>query len=169
MDAASWGFIGSVIGAIVGASASVVTTAINSRNAFHLHKIGDDLDRAERSRGFQRETLLNTQDTLQDLMRLMARAHMADRDAHRENGQWGRNMLGDELSESTLLANRKMTAFVERITDDALRATVKNLHKQISQVGSSNSIEQAARAFIAVGADYEAAMTQLGSALRAYY
>jgi gas vesicle protein len=169
LDAASWGFIGTLIGAIVGASASVLTTTINSRNGLRLQKVSNDLDRAERSRAFQRETLLNTQDIVQDLMRLMARAYIADMSAHRQSGQWGRNMLPDELNESMLIANRKMIAYVERVADDSLRSTLKNLHGQISRVGQSESSALAEAAFQTVGPSFEAAMTQFGSALRGYY
>lgn len=169
MDATTWGFIGTVIGAIVGASASVLTTTINSRSAFNLHKVGDELDRAERSRAFQRETLLNVQETVQDLMRLMARAHFADKVAFRENGEWRQNMLGNELDESLLLANRKMTAFVERIADDSLREALIDLHGQITQVYQSDSLRDAEIAFRRVGPNFVAVMRRLGGALRATY
>ena len=169
MDAASWGFIGTLLGAIVGASASVLTTTINSRNALRLHKVSNELDRAERSRAFQRETLLITQDILQDLMRLMTRSHIADNAAFRQTGQWGRNMLEDELSDAILLANRKMSAYVERIVDDTLRNTLKNLHGEISKINQSESIEQAKNGLLIVGLSFEAVMMQFGSALREYY
>jgi hypothetical protein len=169
LDAASWGFIGTLIGAIVGASASVLTTSINSRNAVQLHKANNDLDRAERARAFQRETLLGTQEVLQASMRLMARAHIADTEAFRLTGQWGRNMLGDDLNESILLANQKMTALVERISDDSLRNTLKDLHGEISSVSQSDSRDEANIAFYQVGPAFQDAMTQLGTALRTFY
>lgn len=169
MEAASWGFIGTLVGAVVGASASVITTTINSRNAVRLHRMNSELERDERARAFQRETLLSTQEVIQDLMRLMARAHIADTEAFRQSGQWGRNMLEEDLNEASLLANRKMTALVERVSDDSLRNMLKALHGDVSNVGQSRSREEAEFAFNAVAPSFEAVMIQLGTKLRTFY
>lgn len=169
MQPASWGFIGTLLGAVVGASASVLTTAINTRNAVRLNKMNNDLERAERARGFQRETLLSMQEVVQDLMRLMARMHIADLRAFRQSGQWRQNRFDDDLNDASMLANRKMTALVERISDDLLRDVLKNLHNEIAAVEQAESAEQAQHAFHAVAPGFEAAMVQLGTKLRTYY
>lgn len=169
MEAAAWGFVGTVIGAIVGAATSVVTTTINSRNAYNIHSSKHDQERAERARTFQRETLLATQDAIQEMMRLMARAHIVDNAAFRETQQWGRNMLGDDLSESARLANQKMTALVERISDDALRVSLKRLHGLCNAVLSAESPAEARKFFDATGALFTEVMAELGTALRSHY
>lgn len=169
MEAAAWGFVGTLIGAVVGAATSVLTTTINSRNAYSIHSLKNDQERAERARVFQREALLTTQDIVQETMRLMARAHLADNAAFRETQQWGRNMLEDGLSESIQLANQKMTAMVERISDDSLRASLKSLHSLCNTVLSADSPEESREIFNAVSEFFTKVMAQLGTALRSHY
>lgn len=169
MEAASWGFIGTVVGALVGASASVATTAITNWNAFRLQKGSNALERAERARAFQRENLLSAQETLQDLMRLMVRAHFADLAAYRATGEWGKNMLDDEINENTLLSNRKISALVVRVADDALRGRLKDLLGKINAVISATSKDNAEGMYSALPDVYENAMEHLGSVLRDNY
>lgn len=108
-------------------------------------------------------------DIVQDLMRLMAQMHMADIRAFRQTGQWRQNRFEDEINDASLLANGKMTAHVERISDDSLRNALKNLHHEIVAVGQAESAELADQAFHAVAPGFEAAMLQLGTKLRTYY
>jgi hypothetical protein len=165
LEAASWG----VIGTVVGASASIATTAITNWNAFRLQKGANALERAERARAFQRENFLSAQETLQNLMRLMARAHLADLAAYRETREWGKNMLEDEISENMLLSNRKMSALIVRVADDSLRSRLKDLHSRINAVSSSRSREDAEKIYHNLADVYENTMEQLGSVLRDNY
>ncbi|WP_061539156.1 hypothetical protein [Collimonas fungivorans] len=165
LEAASWG----VIGTVVGASASIATTAISNWNAFRLQKGANALERAERARAFQRENLLNAQEILQDLMRLMVRTHFADMAAYRETREWGKNILGDEISENTILSNRKISALIVRVADDALRGRLKDLHGKINAVSSAISKDQAERMYSNLPDVYESAMEHLGSVLRDNY
>lgn len=88
MDAAIWGFIGTVVGTVVGASASILTTFINARNSARLQENADTLQRLERAREFQRTNLLELQEALSQHMRLIGRAHLEDVESFRksENG-----------------------------------------------------------------------------------
>jgi gas vesicle protein len=169
LEAAAWGFVGTLIGAVVGAATSVLTTNINSRNAYNIHSLKNDQERTERARVFQREALLTTQDIVQEMMRLMARAHQVDNAAFRESQQWGRNMLEDGLSESIRIANQKMTAMVERISDDSLRASLKSLHSLCNNVLAAESPEESRELFNVVSEYFTEVMAQLGIALRSHY
>ena len=64
MNPESWGFIGTLIGAIVGASASILTTKINSKNAIKIQEEIERNTRKERFRNFQRDNILELQETL---------------------------------------------------------------------------------------------------------
>jgi hypothetical protein len=93
VDAAVWGFIGTILGAVVGASASVATTVIASKNAAAMQSQADSLDRSERSRAFQRDNLLATQEALQSVGRLVSRAFHHDVMACRGGAEWAKTLL----------------------------------------------------------------------------
>jgi hypothetical protein len=105
MDAATWGFIGTLAGAVIGATASICTTLVSSWNASRLQQNADYLERIERARAFQRDNLLALQDSLQDAMRLAARAHLEDAVA----ANFGKSMLSEEVNQNILLSNRKLS------------------------------------------------------------
>jgi len=169
LEAASWGFIGTLVGAVVGASASVLTTAINNWNSSRLQQIAKSHDRAELSRAFQRETLLATQDALQCFIRLIARSHLADLEAHRATGSWGKNMLPEDLSEGVRMANQKLTALIVRIADDSLRLELAALCDGINAVLLTRSREEAESIFNSLTSVFGRAMVNLGSILRNTY
>jgi hypothetical protein len=75
MDAAAWGFIGTLFGALVGASASIGINIITS-HAATLQSTASKEAREEQRRVFQRETLLQLQDEFHRYMRLMMRTHI---------------------------------------------------------------------------------------------
>lgn len=169
MDGAAWGFIGALAGAIVGAFTSIATTVIANRNAAALQTRADSLERKERERTFQRETLLAAQDALQDLARQTSRAHHEDLLAHRRGEPWGKSLLSDEVDECLGLANRRLFALVERIADDALRTELKEVHSKFTRTTMSGS-EAEAHAHMQVSvAVFNRAMERLGAVLRTYY
>lgn len=84
MDAV-WGLIGTLIGAL----ASIGTTWITARNASTLPITIAERARDEQNRTFQRETLLELQMTVSDILRLVSRAHFQDRMAFRSGIAWG--------------------------------------------------------------------------------
>lgn len=169
MDAAVWGFVGALAGAVIGATASIATTVISSRNEAKLQSQADSLDRSERSRAFQRENLLAVQDALQDLGRATGRAHHQDVMAHRAGAQWGRTPLDGELDEALGLANRRLSALVERVGDDTLRSELKAVHSQMNQATLAPSQDEADILFRESMDSYEQAMSHLGAVLRSHY
>lgn len=135
MEAAAWGFLG----IIVGAFASVATTFVAARNGAALQRSAASLDRAEKQRSFQRDTLLELQDAIHDLMRLISRVFLEERDAFWASGTWGKTLLSDEVNEGQRLAHRRVVILIERVSDDALRADVKQFHEKLWQVSSASS------------------------------
>ena len=57
MEAALWGFLGTIVGAMV----SIATSWINSRNETERQRQANSFERLERARAFQRDNLLNLQ------------------------------------------------------------------------------------------------------------
>jgi len=169
MDAAIWGLIGSLAGTVVGASASIFTTFISGKNTAFLQKAANSLERTERARSFQRENLIALQDALLDAMRLMNRAHHADMLAAREGGEWGKSMLGDELNQEIMLANRKLAILTERVADDVLRADLKKLRQTITKCLFASSENESTALILSVAPEFETFMENLGVLLRHSY
>ena len=78
MDAAIWGLIGTV----VGAAASIVTTWLATRTSYRLQQDKLREERAKRASAFQRQTLIELQEEFHDALRLINRAHIEDLRAH---------------------------------------------------------------------------------------
>ena len=169
MDAATWGFIGTLVGTVIGATTSISTTAIYSWNASRLQRNADSLERLERARAFQRDNLLELQDALQEAMRFMGRAHCEDQVAYKKSGNWGKSMLSDEVDQNILLSNRKMSVLTERVADDKLRSELKQIHQKITNCFSANSEIEAKAIVEDTASAYNIVMEHLGKFLRSHY
>jgi len=97
VEAALWGFLG----ALVGASASIATSWLNSRHEMARQHQADSLERIERARAFQRDNLLELQQLLQGMVRFSARAQLEDERAFRQSGEWGKALLSEEVMQWT--------------------------------------------------------------------
>lgn len=135
MESAVWGFIGTIVGAL----ASIGTTIVSGRNAASMQASASSLERAERHRSFQRNTLIELQDALHDLMRLVAKGHYEDEMAYRETGNWAATRLSEEVNEGQRLAHRHLLILVERVADEALRAELKQLSVSLGEVSLARS------------------------------
>lgn len=169
MDSAIWGFIGTIVGAIIGASASILTTIINGRKSVQLQKERDNFERLERSREFQRNTLLELQDSLLQNLRLIARAHLEDLASYRQNDGVRNNLLSAELNQDIMLSNRKNAILTERISDDELRNNLKKLRQDMNDVLLAKSENESLNKLQIVSSNFEKFMEELGVVLRNNY
>jgi len=169
MDSAIWGFIGTIVGAIVGASASILTTIINGRKSAQLQKERDNFERLERSREFQRNTLLELQDSLSQNLRLIGRAHLEDVASYRQNDGVRSNLLSAELNQDIMLSNRKNAILTERISDDELRNNLKKLRQDMTDVLFAKSENESRNKLQIVSTNFEKFMGKLGVVLRNNY
>ena len=165
MESAIWGLVGTFIGA----AASIITTYLTNRNAAKLQSDARGVERIERSRAFQRETLLELQNAFHDAIRATAMAQLADVRASREGAAWGKNKLPDSLAEEVRVANRRVMLFVERVADDSVRAKVKAVMADASRVGLSSSREESQAMLDQVTFSSIAALEEIGKTLRALY
>ncbi|MDZ7693828.1 MAG: hypothetical protein U5K69_22360 [Balneolaceae bacterium] len=115
MSSAIWGFIGTLVGAL----ASIATTTISSWNTFRIQKLENKEDRKERSRAFQRETLLELQEELVEYMRLFGEAYFEQLDSFKKTGNWG-SLLSDEINEKIRLSNAQTAILIERVIDEEI-------------------------------------------------
>lgn len=166
MDAAIWGFIGALSGTIVGASASIFTTIFNVRNTNRLQNDAHNLERIERSREFQRNNLLELQDTLQNAARLTGRLHHENLLAAKESGIWGKSLINEQLDQTVLSNNQKLTILIERIASDELRSNIKALRKTMTEIMFSKSELESENALRQVTDEFLATMEKLGTVLR---
>lgn len=169
MEASLWGLIGTLIGAIVGAAASIITTYLANKNSANLQREADSQERMERARSFQRDTLLKVQDTLHDALRLMMRSHQEDLETYRTGTVWGKGLLSIELDESVRVTNRLLALLNERISNDSLRNELKELRKNISQLGFADSEHQANSLVKSSVRMADVFMENLGDVLRKTY
>lgn len=122
MEAAVWGLIGTLVGALT----SICTTWLSSRTSYGIHREKQADERAERAKDFQRETLLTLQEAIHDVLRLGARAHIKDVAQYKKTGDWAGARQSEEVSEGLRLARRTVAILVERVADESLRSAVKS-------------------------------------------
>ena len=165
MDAALWGLLGTIVGAL----ASLGATWLSGLHTLRLQQEVKTQERQELARVFQRENLLALQEALHDAMRLVARSHLEDLAAFRQGTPWGKSYLGDDLSESMRLANRKLWILIERVADDYLRTALKTTSGDHGLVCSAESHLDAEAAFMKAANSTNETLEQIGTALRGLY
>lgn len=165
MESALWGLIGTVVGAL----ASLLTTHLTFKNQAWLHRQSIAEDRHAKRSSFQKKVLLELQDVIHDLMRLIAQGHFEDVKAHRDGGDWGHNYLSKDVSEGQRLSRRKLVILIERVADDNLRIALKEVNRLLAVDVISES-EREADAHIQRSAHQVLLlMEHIGRVLRAQY
>lgn len=116
---------------LLGYIAKSVTDGIDSRRTSERERIAREESRQdrlfERRNDFQRQTLLDLQEATMQSMRATASINHEDVMAFRKTGKWGRQLVGDELSEAHRLANARVTILRVRVRDQAVRDLVRDL------------------------------------------
>ncbi len=165
MESAIWGFIGTIVGAL----ASMITTILSTRNSAWLHKQAVEQEKEERKRAFQRETLIELQNVMHDLMRLITQAHLEDAKAHYAGGIWGKNLLSEEVSSGQRLARRKLVILIERIANDELREKLKIVNGELSNSTDSGDLMDSEYKLHAAASKVTNVMEHIGQVLRSQY
>lgn len=165
MESAIWGFIGTLIGA----AASLATTYLTNRNSIQMQSQAKEHERREAAKAFQRQTLLELQDAFHNAIRLATRAHLADAEAHRKGSAWGRQLLPEGLSEDIRLCNRQVNLLVERVSDDAVRSSIKAMMREVTMVSFLESERESQAALDRIANESLIALEDLGKTLRSLY
>jgi hypothetical protein len=82
---------------------------------------------AERRTDFQRQTLLDLQEAVQDIARAAGAVHVEDARAYKQTGQWQKQRIPEELDQQILLANRRVMLLNVRVRDAELRQLVEKV------------------------------------------
>ena len=170
MEPLTWGFIGTLVGTVVGASASIITKIINARNS---SKIQNDLEKYKREeifREFQRDNYLKLQEIFHKALRLVSLLHLEEIKSFNETGKWQKTQLNSESDKNLMIALRDLSFYEERIENDPLREELKSLRKKISSVSrTSNKSESDNIMLDLMKNDFDRIMTNLGTELRKNY
>src|SRR5262245_7652491 len=100
-----------------------------------------DIERRQKSDSFQRETLLDLQNTLHHCMHLATTGYIVDRSTN----QWKSNQT-EGLSQEFRAALAKADLLSTRVLDDQLRQQVEDLIQFIDGIGFATTSDESSRA-----------------------
>ncbi len=169
MEPESWGFIGTIVGAVVGASASIITTKINSANAIRVQEKIEYNMRTERFREFQRNNLLELQDKLSIAVRLANKAYLEDLKKYDLTKEWRESLLSHELDEGIANSFREISIITERIDDNQLRGEIISFKDAMSIFLLEENYELTEQRQIDLNNKFQNVMPKLGKVLRENY
>jgi len=119
----------------------------------------------DRRAEFQRQTLVELQETLLQFMRATAQMRFADERSLKETGKWGQTLFDEELSEHERQLRVRINVLTQRALDDNLR----DLVGAYSVVLKARDKRGADLADVAATEVFQQANDRLGELLRALY
>lgn len=120
MDAALWGFLGT----LVGAAASFLATYFSAKYAAKSQGEAAAKERAVREQLLQRETLIELQNELNNLLRANALIFMDDMKQALEGQPWPELVANVEAGEAARRAFSQVSVLNSRVTNDTVRIEV---------------------------------------------
>lgn len=169
MEPATWGFIGTIIGTIVGASASIFATYLNGKNNLNIQKSTEKFKRDELFREFQRDNLLKLQDELTIGMRLVGRVYMESFSYFKKNDGWKGFRLSDEVDTKISSTFQNLTKLTERVNDDELRQKIVEIRQGMESFSVAKTELENMDFINNLSEKYKKLMTDIGVELRRNY
>jgi len=120
----------------------------------------------ERRTNFQRQTLLDLQDALMDLVRTAGAMHHKDVTAYRGTGRWQKQFYDEQLDESARFAQARTSMLNVRVRDEAIRELVKEVKDHINSAGAAANREDSERSLASMASTFEKLNQRLGQILR---
>ena len=167
MNAATWGFIGTIVGAVVGTAGTLFATWLQQAHASRREREASERDAAERRRAFQRDTLMELQEALAALVRYYGRAQHLDEMEWRKTGTWGRSLLPEDVDSGTQNTTVRMILLSERIDDDDVRQHIRAFNDGLARLAISTDRDEAQDIMAGAVADYAAIQGEVGAVFRA--
>lgn len=164
MEAVTWGFIGTVIGAV----ASIATTAITNWGSYALAQKSKAHEREELAKAFQRETLLELQTELLEYIRTCSQAYCHDRKNYKDTGVWG-GSIPDEINLKNQEHSAKTSILVQRIADEQLRKQLAELKDNATKCLLADNKYDAGAYYASFSDSYQTSNEMLGQVLRDTY
>ena len=168
MGPESYGFIGALIGATVGAAASIITTVINNRNATKAQETTITNAQEKQFKSFQRENILELQELISYICRLITKAHLEDLRSYKEI-KWSEARISPNLDNDIEVSIRKLSVTLERIADDELRSEVLTFKRKVKENITAESYLESQNQFFSLIDCFNNIMPKLGKVLRANF
>jgi hypothetical protein len=92
------------------------------------------VQRSERRTNFQRETLLNLQDSVAKLARATGRMHHLDEMEHRKTGKWRSSRFPENLNADAHQSNVSVMLLTSRVRDDDIRELAETFRRAANEV-----------------------------------
>lgn len=169
MNPESWGFIGTLVGAVVGASTSIITTRLNSKNAIIIQNEVDKNLRNERFREFQRGNYLQLQEKLAISTRLIVKCFDEEEKHFRKSKEWRTNLIDRELDEQISESLRQLLLLTVRIENNELRYKLEQIRIKMVECVLSETYEVSKRIRNEISKEYVILMNAIGEELRKNY
>ncbi|ENM3807642.1 hypothetical protein V7T16_15665 [Vibrio metoecus] len=164
MEAVTWGFIGTIIGAL----ASIATTAITSWSSHALSNKAKEHERQEFTNNFQRETILELQAELLEYFRSCGQIYRSDKINFENTGQWG-IPISEELNVQNRDLNAKTAILIQRVANDELRASLQVLKDNCTKCLLAKDELEATAYYSSASDDYTNTCELMGRVLRSTY
>ncbi|KAB1179944.1 hypothetical protein [Photobacterium damselae] len=164
MEAVTWGFIGTIVGAL----ASIATTALTNWNSHVLSNRAKESEKQNAANTFQRETILELQVALLDYFRSCCQIYRYDLIILKKTGKWHQS-VPEELNDINRTLTAKISILIQRISDDELRTSLKAFKSICTQFGLAENDREASMYHMQALSDYENVNELLGQALRTTY
>ena len=130
-----------VLTLVLGYVLKAVSGLIDKRT-LHRERVARDATRQaqiyERHVTFQRQTLLDLQDALNDLARATAALHVENEKIYHQTGDWNMQDHTEAASENSRVAFRRMSTFRVRVRDDSVRELALKFGNLSSEVTTGN-------------------------------
>lgn len=120
----------------------------------------------ERRVAFQRQTLLELQEAVMELIRCAGAMHHLDEMEHRRTGRWHKQLYEEDLSEQARLANARTTLFAVRVRDDSVRDLVTEMKSHVTASVFSRSPEEGQQELNLMVKTFETLNHRIGEVLR---
>jgi hypothetical protein len=123
---------------------------------------------AERNENFQRDNLLNLQESLYRLMRGAGAAHHRDMMAYKRTGAWERQLLPPDLDEMLTESQARTAMIMVRAQDTGLRKLVEQLKKLEVEVTLARTPSDSDRAVQSMAELFIECNLRIGELLRGF-
>jgi len=123
---------------------------------------------------FQRETLLEIQGAVLDVLRASSQLHINHKRVYRGTGKYARASDPEEMAEKQREAMARASQLRQRVLDDSLRTSIRELQELATEatgpplltLSNEDAARRADETFIKIAHDQAAFQEQLGVVLR---
>ncbi|MFM0300381.1 hypothetical protein PQQ99_09705 [Paraburkholderia sediminicola] len=155
-----------IVGAILKAAFDILTDRRTARHAREVRKEQRLETVSLRRTDFQRATLLELQEAIQQLARFTGKSNHQDVVAYRTSGKWQKQMLDNDTDEGSLKAQTSVSKLRVRVRDAEIRKLSKDFSASCTNAVLATSEVAADDALIRMSEILSELHEKIGVALR---